>query len=68
MCLVIQLVPNLDEFFLGGGKNFFAVVVALFASKSGLLMRPPSGVFTTVSENPAGGADTLAPPHPSKNR
>lgn len=53
--------PNLDEFFLGGGKNFFAESIAFFASKSGLLMRPPSGVFAVPSENLAGGADTLAP-------
>lgn len=41
MRLVIQLVPNLDEFFLGGGKNFFAESIAFFAPKSNLIMRPP---------------------------
>ena len=56
--------PNLDEFFFRGRQKLFAVFVAFFASKSGLLMRPPSGVFAVPSENLAGGADTLAPAPP----
>ena len=41
MRLVIQLVPNLDEFFFRGWQKLFAVFVAFFAPKSNLYMRPP---------------------------
>ena len=53
--------PNLDEILFKGRQKLFCCFVAFFASKSGLLMRPPSGVFAVPSENLAGGADTLAP-------
>ena len=55
MRLVIQLVPNLDEFFFRGRQKLFAVFVAFFAPTSGLLMRPPSGILTTSSESPKVG-------------
>ena len=47
MRLVIQLVPNLDEFFYRGRQKLFAVFVAFFA--------PIREVLTTSSESPKVG-------------